>query len=167
MNDTTNICLACGYCCDGTIIGFVQVDADELPAISALKEIEVANEGGFFLQPCTNYCEGCGIYADRPKQCAHFKCGLLKSVEANELDFELAVAVIDEVKHRKDAIEKRLAGMDLELQSQSFYFKMIELKRLLLLSKAISPATQDHEELMTAIDQLDSLMAEKFGTSLF
>ena len=131
MNVSSNICLSCGLCCDGTLIGFVELDSEELPILSGLMDLEDANDKGFFLQPCNNYCDGCAIYSQRPKQCSSFKCGLLKSVEQKELDFDNAIDTIIEVKHKKISIEKKIETLNIKLQAQSFYFKMIELKKLL------------------------------------
>jgi len=47
------------------------------------------------------------------------------------LDFDLAIETFNMVKQKKLAIEKKLATLPIELQSQSFYFKMVELKKLL------------------------------------
>jgi Fe-S-cluster containining protein len=167
MNDASNICLSCGFCCDGTVIGFVKLDREELPAIRKLMDIEEEHGNGFFLQPCNNFCDGCNIYSKRPKQCASFKCGLLKSVEQKELEFNSAIEIIDEVKQKKISIEKKLATKQFELKSQSFYFKMVELKKLLQKNKSVSSLTQNHLELISDLEQLDSLLSNKFDVSLF
>ncbi|WP_266204587.1 YkgJ family cysteine cluster protein [Pontibacter kalidii] len=166
MGDSTNICLACGCCCNGTMIGFVQIGREELPALSDLVDVENTNGEGFFLQPCKNFCDGCTIYSRRPKHCASFKCELLKSVEQKELDFDSAVEIVDELKQRRIAIEKQLTLLQIELQSQSFYFKMIELKNLLQKSEPAS-LTQDYMDLKSDLEQLDSLLSTRFGVSLF
>jgi len=131
MSDPLNICLSCGLCCDGTLIGFVKLDSEELPGMREVMDIEDENGNGFFLQPCNSYCDGCTIYSKRPKQCASFKCELLKSFEQKELNFDSAIEIINVVKQKKIAIEKKVAILQIELQSQSFYFKMVELKKLL------------------------------------
>lgn len=167
MNDSTNICLSCGFCCDGTVIGFVQLNREELPVLKDLMDIEHANGEGFFLQPCANYCNGCNIYSKRPKQCASFECGLLQSLEQKELAFESAIEIIDVVKQKKIAIEKKLALLQFTLQSQSFYFKMVELKNLFQKDKSQSSLTQNHLDLMSDLRELDSLLSKKFGISIF
>jgi Fe-S-cluster containining protein len=167
MNDSSNICLSCGFCCDGTVIGFVKLDREELPVMRKLMDIEEEHDNGFFLQPCNNFCDGCNIYSKRPKQCASFKCGLLKSVEQKELEFNSAIEIIDEVKQKKISIEKKLATKQFELKSQSFYFKMVELKKLLQKNKSVSSLTQNHLELISDLEQLDSLLSNKFDVSLF
>lgn len=117
MDGSENICLACGCCCDGTVIGFVQLDKEELPEVRELMDIEDENGKGFFLQPCSRFCDGCTIYPNRPKQCAIFKCRLLESVELKELSFDSAVEMIHAVKQKRIALEKKLKAQKFELQS--------------------------------------------------
>ncbi|RMA58068.1 YkgJ family cysteine cluster protein [Ulvibacter antarcticus] len=167
MNDASNICLSCGFCCDGTLIGYVELESKELPVIRELMDIEDANGNGFFLQPCKNYCDGCSIYLKRPKQCASFECGLLKSVEQKKMDFDSAIEIINMVKQKKIALEKKLAILPFPLKSESFSFKMVELKKLLQKMKTDSLITQNHLELMSDIDQLNILISQNFGVSLY
>lgn len=166
MNDSSNICLACGLCCDGTLIGFVQLDPQELPDLRALLDIEGTNENGVIIQPCSKYCDGCTIYADRPKQCASFKCGLLNSVEQEELEFDSAVETINKVKAQKIAIEKKIALIPYALKSKSFYFKIVELKKLLEKKKSESSLLQNDLELTSNLKQLDHLLSERFGITM-
>jgi uncharacterized protein len=166
MNDSTNICLSCGLCCEGTLIGFVQVGREELPLLRDVIDIENTNGDGFFLQPCNNYCDGCTIYSRRPKQCAKFECGLLKSFEQKEVDFDSALEIINVVKQTQNDIESKLALLQIELQSQSFYFKMGEIKNLLQNNKPEFPLTQNHLDLISDIKQLDSLLTKEFDVSI-
>lgn len=166
MNDSSDFCLSCGLCCDGTLIGFVQLEREELPGLQELMDLEDVNGKGFFLQPCKNYCDGCSIYSHRPKQCGDFKCGFLKSFEQKELDFNSAIETVNAVKQQKNAIEKKLALLAIDLQSPSFYFKMVELKKFLQKKKAESTLTKKHLELLSDLKELDSLLLAKFGVSL-
>jgi uncharacterized protein len=166
MEDSSNICLSCGICCTGTLIGFVQLEGEEKSELKELLDIEGEIGNGFFLQPCVKYCDGCTIYSQRPTQCRAFKCGLLKSVERNELEFDSAVDIINVVKQKRIEIEKMIAFQQLELKSPSFYFKMVELKKLLLKYQLESTLTPNHQELTGKIDQLESLLLDKFGISL-
>ena len=165
MIDSSNICLSCGLCCDGTLIGHVQLEPEEIPALKKIMDLENENGNGFFLQPCNNYCDGCTIYSERPKQCASFKCELLNSVEEKELDFNSAVITINTVKEKKVTIEKKVALLKIELKSQSFHFKMVELKKVLKKKSTESPLTHDHLELLSDLEHFDSLLFQKFGVS--
>lgn len=169
MSDSSSICLSCLQCCNGTLIGFVQLEREEIPALKGLLEIEEDSNGdGIFLQPCKNLCDtGCTIYEKRPKQCAKFNCELLKSVEQKETDFDTAVEIINIVKQKRIDIEKRLETLPLELKSESFYFKMVELKKVLKKLESESALTPNHLALISDFEQLDILLPTKFGISSF
>lgn len=167
MNDTLNICLACGICCDGTLIGHVQLEPQELASVKNFKEIEEEDGKGFFLQPCKNYCDGCNIYSNRPKQCAKFECGLLKSVEQKSLDFDMAVEIVNIVKQKKNDIEQKIDSLQIELLSPSFYFKMMELKNILLKKEIEADLTPRHLELIQELEQLNDLIDQNFDVTLY
>jgi hypothetical protein len=149
------------------LIGFVQLDPEEVPAIREIMDIEEENGNGFFLHPCKKFCDGCTVYANRPKQCASFECGLLKSVEKEELEFNSAVEMVQIVKQKRIAIEEKLVTLQIGLQSQSFYFKMVELEKILQKEKADLSLTPNHQELLLEIQHLDGLILKNFGLSLF
>jgi Fe-S-cluster containining protein len=169
MSDSSSICLSCLLCCDGSLIGFVQLEQEEIAPLKGLLEIEEdSNSNGVFLHPCTNLCaDGCTIYEQRPTQCRSFNCGLLKSVEQKEIAFDSAVQVINTVKQKKTAIEKQLKLLEIKLKSPSFYFKMVELKKVLkrLPSEAIS--TTNHQTLIADLKLLESILPTKFGITPF
>ncbi|WP_194852481.1 YkgJ family cysteine cluster protein [Nonlabens antarcticus] len=167
MSDDLSICLSCGLCCDGTVIGFVELNDEEKPSIKKLMDIEDEGGNGFFLQPCDKFCDGCTIYEDRPKHCGTFKCGLLKSVEQNELDFNVAVDMVHEIKQKKRVIEEQVTTQQWQLTSPSFYFRMIELKKILDENHEASNLSKDHFELLKNLNELELLLLKNFEVSLF
>lgn len=164
MNDEDNICLACGICCDGTLIGFVEVEAAEFSRLKGILEVEESDEIGFFLHPCEKFCEKCTIYDQRPKQCGLFECKVLKSYEQGEMDFKAATEIIAEVIEKKVAIDAKLVTLDLNLKSGSFCFKMMEVKNLFAKN---SLKLKSHSDLMVDIDKLNKLVMNHFGVSYF
>ncbi len=167
MSDLENICLACGICCTGTLIGFVQLESEEFPALRNILEIEESDDIGFFLQPCKKFCDGCTIYSQRPRQCASFECALLKSVDQKELAFKTAVEIVEEVKQKRLTIEAKLATTQIALKSDSFYFKIVELRKLLSNNALESPLENSHLELMSELDELNVMVSKSFGVSYF
>lgn len=163
MSDEDNICLACGICCDGTLIGFVEVEAAEFSRLKGVLEIEESDEIGFFLHPCEKFCEKCTIYDQRPKQCGLFECKILKSYEQNEIDFKSATEIIQEVIQKKKLIEKQILDLELTLKSGSFCFKMMELKYRYAKVKK----TNVQENLMLNIEDLNKVVQKHFGVSYF
>jgi len=140
----------------------VQVEQDELPAVREVMTIEEENGIGFFLQPCQKYCNGCTIYADRPSNCDKFNCGLLKSVQQEDLAFDEALKTIDEVKQKKRDIEKLVAALPFQLQSKSFYFQMVELKSSLEKKKIASTLSTSELSLLAAVADLNALLSRRF-----
>jgi uncharacterized protein len=102
MNAVDQLCPNCGLCCDSTLFADVELrvgdDAKRLEKLG----LSLAKKGKTklaFAQPCACF-DGkfCTIYADRPKRCRLFQCGLLKKVEAGEMSANAALKKIAEAK---------------------------------------------------------------------
>lgn len=166
-NDASNICLACGLCCDGTLIGFVELTQEEAPRIDAIKNIENEHNNQFFLQPCDKFCDGCTIYADRPTRCGEFECGLLKSVEKKELSFDIAVKSVKEIKEMKSVLQLKISEMNFDLKSHSFFFRTVELKKFLEKVKSESKITNEQSSLLKELNVFNDILIDKMKVSLF
>jgi len=150
------------------MIGFVQLNKDELPGLRELIEIEEMDETGLFLQPCSKLGpQGCTIYTQRPVNCRLFNCKLLKSVQDNELSFEAAMDVLTQVRMKMRAIEAQIATLPVQLKSRSFKFQMRELRKLLQEATPESPLSQGNLNLLSDIDEFNSLVAATFGVSIY
>jgi len=165
MDDSSNICLSCGMCCDGTLIGFVQLDQKEVPALRKVMEIEEENNENIFLQPCDKYCDGCTIYTERPENCVKFKCGLLENLEQKKLTFDSAINTIELARKKRYAIEQQISSLNLDLRSQSFYFKIIELNKILQKPEFDSDLTAEKHNIISDMKELEELIVEKFNLS--
>ena len=152
-------------CCDGTLIGFVQLEQKEVPALRELMAIEEEHNENIFFQPCENYCNGCAIYAERPENCKKFKCDLLEKLEQKKLSFDSAIHTIELAKEKRAAIEEQITALDLNLRSQSFYFKMIELNKILQTPDYNSYLTAKNQSIKNSIKELEALLIEKFNLS--
>jgi Fe-S-cluster containining protein len=102
MNNVEQLCPNCGLCCDSTLFADVELrageDAKRLRQLG-LTLVQKTKSKLAFAQPCACF-DGklCGIYADRPRQCRKFECGLLKKVGADELSAGAALKIISEAK---------------------------------------------------------------------
>jgi Fe-S-cluster containining protein len=167
MTKSEHLCLSCGLCCDGTLIGFVELSKKEIPAIKNIMEVEELYGNGIFLHPCKKYCNGCTVYEHRPENCAKFKCGLLKAHEQNEINFKNASIIINDVKVLKNSIEIKINDLKIKLKSPSFYFKMVELNKILIkkqLDKRISIPEIDLKQVM---DKLENILLDNFKISMY
>lgn len=93
MNDlnakeVSDICVACGMCCDGTMFrhGNIKTEEDLININSKGIETIFEREKWVFKQPCKQFDGCCKIYGqERPQVCNNYFCEPLKKFEANEL----------------------------------------------------------------------------------
>jgi Fe-S-cluster containining protein len=85
------LCRSCGLCCDGTLFGDVTLDGgDPRPPLEAAGIVLQEREGATsFTQPCAAFRDRCcQVYPDRPMNCRHYRCVLLKQCESGEVSWE-------------------------------------------------------------------------------
>ena len=105
----SQLCPACGLCCNGVLFGDVELQRGDNAKLLTQLGLNLFRKGGksAFSQPCSCF-DGklCGIYADRPKQCRAFECGLLKRVQAGKLTAGAALKTIAEARRSSVAVLK-------------------------------------------------------------
>ena len=70
------------------------------------------------------------------------------------------------MKQQKIVLENNVTLLNIKLQSQSFYFKMVELKKLLQKSKSDTILSQTHQDLFLDLEQLENLLESNFDLTL-
>jgi uncharacterized protein len=108
VNGVEQLCPQCGLCCDSTLFADVELragdDAGRLKKLG-LSLFEKKRGKLAFAQPCACFDgKWCGIYADRPKRCRTFECGLLKRVQAGEMTAPAALKKIYSAKKQADKV---------------------------------------------------------------
>jgi Fe-S-cluster containining protein len=107
----SQLCRNCGLCCNGVLFADVELRAGDDPGRLAELGLLLGMKGSklAFAQPCTCF-DGklCGIYRDRPKRCRTFECGLLKRVQAGELDANMALKTIAKTKRQAGKVRAML-----------------------------------------------------------
>lgn len=82
------VCIKCGFCCDGTIFGHAHLnpgEKDSIPALMAANARAVNGEE-YFLLPCPYFKGKCSIYdIKRADVCGSYRCQLLKDIEAGRI----------------------------------------------------------------------------------
>ncbi len=111
----TALCLACGFCCNGTLHTNTVLLPEEVDAAAAAGLlVEIVREAQpkrgaaqtrpAFRQPCAMFNAGrCSIYEDRPLVCRRYECALLKRLLARETALEQALRVVGTV-HQQLAV---------------------------------------------------------------
>ena len=150
-------------CCNGTTIGFVQLEKKELLRVREILEIEEEEGNGLILQPCKKLgCNGCTIYNERPKQCVKFECKLLLSIKDKLITAQSAILIVEEVKKKKKIIERMIQKEKINLTSKSFYFKAFELRKSMLKN---SHPTDGFKIIINKLEELNLIVTNNFGIS--
>jgi len=115
MNGVEQLCPNCGLCCDSTLFADVELRAGDNAARLKALGLTLEKKGKTkiaFSQPCACF-DGklCKIYADRPKRCGLFECGLLKRVEADEMTAKAALKKISEAKEQAGKVRELLRSL--------------------------------------------------------
>jgi len=110
---TGALCTRCGLCCDGSLLGDVEVTSREAVTLEIMGiDVDDADAGYAMALPCPAL-DGtrCSMYAHRPGACRAFECRLLTRVERGELRVEQALALIASTRKRIDGARRQMAAL--------------------------------------------------------
>ncbi len=105
----TEICKACGMCCDGTLYLYVTLTDDEVSQLAKYEALVLStkHEQPTFAEPCVLHeAAGCSAYEDRPDACRRYLCTLLCDVERDELTVDEALLIVEEARARVDIVKE-------------------------------------------------------------
>lgn len=106
------LCLACGFCCNGVLFRDVELQAGDDPTRLAAAGLPVRSSRGKVVcpQPCAalDPDRRCRIYADRPTRCRSFECRLFQAVAAGKTPLPAALKIIGIAHARVRQVEALL-----------------------------------------------------------
>jgi hypothetical protein len=112
MNAIDRLCPSCGLCCDGSLFADVELQLGDDSGQLTQLGLAFAKKGRrklAFVQPCACFDgKHCKVYADRPRQCRLFECGVLKKTGAGNMSVESALKMISEAKTLADRVRAHL-----------------------------------------------------------
>jgi Fe-S-cluster containining protein len=110
----SELCPACGLCCNGALFADVELARVDDPAKMAALGLALHKKGRklAFAQPCACYDgKWCRAYDSRPDRCRTFECRLLKQVRAGKVTSEKALEVIRRVQSHLRDVRLLLEGL--------------------------------------------------------
>jgi len=165
MNGIEQLCPNCGLCCDSTLFADVELRAGDDP--QRLEQLGLTIEQKTrtklaFAQPCACF-DGrlCGIYADRPKRCRLFECGLLKRVEAKEMTANAALKKISEARRRAAQVRELLRSLGQNDERMALTHRYAEAMSVPIDMSDEAGAAR-HGELMLAVNDLMTRLQRDF-----
>ena len=161
----SQLCPACGLCCNGVLFGDVELQRGDNPKRLAELGMELFRKGRkqCFHQPCACF-DGklCQIYAERPARCRTFECKLLQKTEAGEVTVPMALKSIADARRVTDAVRKLVRELGNNDESVP-----LNRRYAAVAAKPIDLAMDDQcagrrGELMQAVDKLVKVLERDF-----
>lgn len=113
---TDTLCTRCGMCCNGALLGDVELTGPAEAASLELLGLAVDDDeiGAEVLPlPCAALCgTRCSIYPHRPTSCRQFECRLLRDAQAGVITVEQSLVTIRRAKAQVRRVERLLAGLE-------------------------------------------------------
>ena len=161
----SQLCPACGLCCNGVLFGDVELQRGDNPKRLAESGMELSRKGRkqCFNQPCACFDgKWCQIYAERPKRCRTFECQLLKQVQAGKTTVPAALNSIAEARRRADAVRTLVRDL-----GQTDERVPLNRRYASLAAEPIDLAADDQRverrsELMLAVHRLTRILEREF-----
>ncbi len=113
---TDTLCTRCGLCCDGTLLGDVELTGPAEAARLELLGLDVDSDDGdadVLPLPCSalrGTC--CSIYARRPRTCRTFECRLLQDTQRGAVAVGDALARIADARGLAQHVATLLAAVE-------------------------------------------------------
>ncbi len=104
--DEQEICVMCGFCCDGTLFHHANLNPGERGGLpEKIEEACFSRDGNdFFRLPCAYFNGRCSIYEHKKADvCSDFRCQLLRDYAAGKLSSGEALLLVSQaVRMRKE-----------------------------------------------------------------
>ncbi len=171
MNNSTptdfvsQLCPNCGLCCNGVLFADVELRKDDNASQLAGLGLSLKKKGRrqAFTQPCACF-DGklCRIYSERPRYCQAFECGLLKKVQAGELEVETALKSIAEARRRVGKVAKILRRLGQHDEQLALIKRHVQVMSEAVDLSGPKAAVAWRGELMLAVEDLMRLLQRDF-----
>lgn len=113
---TDTLCTSCGLCCNGTLLGDVELSGPTEAVRLELLGLDVDDDeiGTELLPlPCAALCATrCSIYAHRPKSCRQFECRLLQDARNGLITVDRSLAEIGRAWRQVHLVERLLTALE-------------------------------------------------------
>lgn len=152
------VCLVCGFCCDGTLFRHASLNKGEKGNLPEWieKSLFSANDKDFFSLPCHYFKKNCSIYrSERADVCSAYRCQLLKDLAAGRVTMEMALKIVSEAVIIREGIfedYRRITGN----MEETFFLKLHS--DLVALSGRCSEGDDDVDMLIARCNILEALL---------
>jgi len=160
-----NICLTCGFCCDGTLFLHASLNPGEKGSLpEKIEQLSFTEaEKDYFYLPCLYFAGKCSIYdKKRADICSAYRCQLLKNLAVKKITIKAALEIIREALSLRNEIFKEY--LNLSGKKEVLCFKKLpeELIKTIDSEKSDLQKKVKHELLLARCNILEALLIRHF-----
>lgn len=104
------ICVTCGFCCDGTLFAYALLTPGEKGNLPERIEENVFSKGekDYFRLPCSYFAGSCSIYGrQRADVCGSYRCQLLRNFSDGSISYGQALGMVERARQvRSELMEQ-------------------------------------------------------------
>ena len=99
------VCIRCGFCCDGTLFDHAIVYPNEVIREDLKKNLFTVDEDQFFSLPCPHSNTSCQVYNEKkPQICSKFSCQVLRNLREGILSKLDAIEIINQTRSLREEV---------------------------------------------------------------
>ncbi|MBE0678870.1 MAG: hypothetical protein IH592_08905 [Bacteroidales bacterium] len=162
------VCLDCGFCCDGTLFVHAILNPGEKGNLPEKIEEKVFSEGerDYFRLPCKYFSGRCTIYdRKRADVCGAYRCQLLRDFSAEKISIEQVLEMVKRAgETRRELLEeyRRVSGSE---QNIHFMEVLKELGKHLRQEREEASPGMDYELLLARCNIFEALLIKHFRSA--
>jgi hypothetical protein len=166
--DEQSICITCGFCCDGTMFLYANLDPGESGHLPEKIELNrfVMNEKEYFRQPCLYFADKCSIYdKKRANICSGYRCQLLRDYSGGRVSLNESLDIIREAAEMRDELinqYKKLSGIGEQI---SFRQLLLNLGKITVIGPNESLYSSESDLLQAKCNILETLLIRHIRSS--
>ena len=162
------ICVKCGFCCDGTIFGHAHLKPGEKTWIPEKLRINiyVEKEEEYFPLPCPYFEGKCTIYNRRRAEiCGTYRCQLLKDMAAGIINNSEALRIVTGAVEMRTSIMNEYMRIDGTGDAISFRQLLVKLGKFRKASESNGLVRPDIDLLIARCNILEALLIKNFRSA--
>ena len=130
--DEQQICITCGFCCDGTLFEHAVLEKGEkgnLPTKIEQRYFK-RDDHEYFKLPCSYFDGKCSIYNQKKAHiCSSFRCQLLRNFEAGKITQEDALKLVRQANQIREELLKEYQQLSGKTDVLTFREILVELNK--------------------------------------
>ena len=161
----SELCKACGLCCNGVMFHLVRLQPTDIPQdlVALGLRIKRKKNGAHILQPCPAYqCSSCSIYPSRPERCRLFECQQLRRIALGQITQEAASEKIRDVQARVERIDSLLRASGKTDESRPLSKRYEKVIAVPLHSGLDENTVKLRQSLTREMEELDAILDADF-----